>query len=96
MIGKLRKNSLCEGVTIPIFTAQNKENRRVGRVPAICEVKVACPAKGGKEGGLEMHIVYILKSKKKNRYYVGCTSNLDRRIDEHNNGKVKSTNGYTP
>ena len=29
MIGKLRKNSLCGGATIPIFTAQNKEIRRV-------------------------------------------------------------------
>jgi hypothetical protein len=32
MIGKLTKISLCGGSTIPIFTAQNKENRRVGRV----------------------------------------------------------------
>ena len=32
MIRNLRKNPLCEGATIPIFTAQNKEIRRVGRV----------------------------------------------------------------
>jgi hypothetical protein len=30
MIGKLRKISLCEGATIPIFTARNIRNRRVG------------------------------------------------------------------
>jgi hypothetical protein len=32
MTGKLRKKTLLEGSTIPIFTAQNKRNRRVGRV----------------------------------------------------------------
>jgi hypothetical protein len=32
MIGKIRKISLCEGATIPIFTARNIRNRRVGRV----------------------------------------------------------------
>jgi hypothetical protein len=32
MIGKLRKKTLCEGGTIPIFIAQNSRIRRVGRV----------------------------------------------------------------
>ena len=29
---KINKNPLCEEITIIIFTAQNKRNRRVGRV----------------------------------------------------------------
>jgi putative endonuclease len=64
--------------------------------PQYCGVKVACPARGGKYGGLEMYFVYILKSEKHNRYYIGCTSNLERRIDEHNNGKVSSTKAFVP
>ena len=43
-----------------------------------------------------MYFVYILKSDKSNRYYIGCTSKLKRRIDEHNTGKVLSTKAYTP
>lgn len=35
-----------------------------------------------------MYIVYILKSKVSGRYYIGSTSNLDRRIFEHNNSKA--------
>ena len=62
--------------------------------PQNCGVKVACPARGRKCSGLEMHIIYILNSKKHNRYYIGCTSNLERRIDEHNNGKVSSTKAF--
>lgn len=38
-----------------------------------------------------MSFVYILKSLKNGRYYVGSTSNLKRRIVEHNSGKSKYT-----
>lgn len=37
-----------------------------------------------------MGIVYILKSLKNGRYYIGSTNNLDRRLTEHNLGKTKS------
>ena len=40
--------------------------------------------------------VYILKSCCKVRYYIGCTSDLDNRIVEHNAGKTKSTKPYIP
>ncbi len=30
------------------------------------------------------------------RYYVGVTGNLERRIEEHNNGCTKSTKPYRP
>jgi len=35
--------------------------------------------------------VYILFSKTKNKYYIGQTNSLDRRLEEHNSGKTKST-----
>ena len=38
-----------------------------------------------------MYIVYVLKSTKDGNLYVGCTSDIDRRIEYHNNGKVFST-----
>jgi len=43
-----------------------------------------------------MYYTYILKSHQNNKYYIGSTSNLDRRLDEHNSGSVKSTKLYAP
>ncbi|MBU4339275.1 GIY-YIG nuclease family protein [Candidatus Parcubacteria bacterium] len=43
-----------------------------------------------------MFYVYILKSKKDSKLYIGYTNNLQRRIKEHNEGKVKSTNYRRP
>jgi len=43
-----------------------------------------------------MYYVYILKSYKKDRYYIGCTSEIKKRLAEHNNGKTKSTKPYIP
>ena len=39
--------------------------------------------------------VYILLCNN-GRYYVGSAGNLSRRVDEHNNGKVKSTRYVRP
>lgn len=33
-----------------------------------------------------MGYVYILKSIKNNKHYIGSTENLNKRIEEHNNG----------
>ena len=38
-----------------------------------------------------MLYVYVLKSKKDGKLYIGFTSNLRLRFQEHNDGKVKST-----
>lgn len=38
-----------------------------------------------------MYHVYFLYSQKKNNTHVGCTSNLETRLKEHNQGRVKST-----
>ena len=43
-----------------------------------------------------MGIVYILFSKKLNKYYVGSSSDIDRRITEHNSGKSKFTSRGMP
>ena len=43
-----------------------------------------------------MHYVYILKSLKTGRYYVGCTNNPKSRLKKHNSGSVKSTKPYKP
>ncbi|HPT39999.1 MAG TPA: GIY-YIG nuclease family protein [Candidatus Paceibacterota bacterium] len=43
-----------------------------------------------------MFYVYILKSLKDNDLYIGRTNNIDRRIKEHNNGKVSSTKSRRP
>lgn len=45
---------------------------------------------------LKMFFVYVLKSRNNWRFYVGMTSNLSKRIDEHNKGHTKSTKGYMP
>ncbi|MFZ2188361.1 MAG: GIY-YIG nuclease family protein [Candidatus Moraniibacteriota bacterium] len=41
-----------------------------------------------------MAYVYILQSKKDNRFYIGSTNNLDRRVQEHKNGKTPSTKRF--
>ena len=43
-----------------------------------------------------MYSVYILYSKKYDRYYIGQTDNLKAREARHNNGLVKSTKHYRP
>lgn len=43
-----------------------------------------------------MWIVYVLKSKVANKYYIGCTNNLFRRIHEHNSGETSSNKAYVP
>jgi putative endonuclease len=43
-----------------------------------------------------MYYVYILKSKKDSKHYIGYTNDLRRRLDEHNNGKSKSTKHRIP
>ena len=40
--------------------------------------------------------VYILFSDTHNRYYVGMTNNLNRRLKQHNSNKVLSTKAFSP
>ncbi len=43
-----------------------------------------------------MYFVYILYSKAFDKYYIGHTSSIERRIKEHNQGFNKSTKPYIP
>lgn len=43
-----------------------------------------------------MHFVYILQSNKDKRIYIGYTSNLEKRIEMHNNGMSDYTSKYMP
>lgn len=40
--------------------------------------------------------LYILQSLKNNSYYIGSTSNLDKRLKFHNSGYVKATKYKRP
>ncbi len=43
-----------------------------------------------------MYYIYILQSNKDNHFYTGYTSDLRKRIDDHNRGKVSSTKFRRP
>ncbi|MCF8322272.1 MAG: GIY-YIG nuclease family protein [Flavobacterium sp.] len=42
------------------------------------------------------YFVYVLKSELDGRPYKGHTENIDKRIKEHNSGRIISTKGYKP
>ena len=42
------------------------------------------------------YFIYILLSKKDNGLYVGCTTDVSKRIKSHNYGKVSSTKDRGP
>ena len=43
-----------------------------------------------------MYYVYVLESKKYKKSYVGQTSNIRKRIEEHNNGQHAYTKRFVP
>ncbi len=43
-----------------------------------------------------MWYVYILRSMTDNALYIGSTNDIERRLDEHNSGKVDSTRSRRP
>lgn len=43
-----------------------------------------------------MPFTYILLSQRDNKYYIGCTTNISQRLEQHNSGKVKSTKHRVP
>ena len=45
---------------------------------------------------MKEYSVYILWSTRLNKRYVGCTDDLETRINEHNKGKQRSTKGGMP
>jgi putative endonuclease len=43
-----------------------------------------------------MYYIYIIRSQHLKRYYVGSTEDVQRRLQEHNAGKSKSTGAGSP
>ena len=43
-----------------------------------------------------MYYVYVLRSIEDGQWYTGCTSDLQKRLKEHNDGKVYSTKERAP
>ena len=42
------------------------------------------------------YAVYILKSDSAGKYYIGCTDNVERRVNQHNAGYSKATKSGVP
>ena len=43
-----------------------------------------------------MHFVYVLLSGKDGNLYIGCTSNINSRVRQHNQGLVRATKARRP
>ncbi len=43
-----------------------------------------------------MYSVYVLRSEKNGRFYIGYSGNLEVRLSQHNAGKVKATRYLRP
>ncbi|MBU3927128.1 MAG: GIY-YIG nuclease family protein [Bacteroidetes bacterium] len=43
-----------------------------------------------------MYYIYAIVSEVDQRIYVGFTTDVERRLKEHNSGKTTSTKGYRP
>ena len=43
-----------------------------------------------------MYKVYLIKSLKDGNYYIGQTNDIENRLKQHNQGKVRSTKSRTP
>lgn len=43
-----------------------------------------------------LYFVYVFKSRSTNKYYVGMSNNPQRRLNEHNQGKVTATKNFRP
>ncbi|MCA9381068.1 GIY-YIG nuclease family protein [Candidatus Dojkabacteria bacterium] len=45
---------------------------------------------------MKFYYTYILLSKSDNGLYIGYTSNIKKRVEEHNNGNITSTKSRRP
>lgn len=43
-----------------------------------------------------MYFIYVLKSERFSKSYVGYTDNVERRLEEHNSGRGNFTSTYKP
>ncbi len=50
----------------------------------------------GEAKGRTMQFIYVLKSEKDKKFYVDCTSDIEKRFKMHNDGLVRSTKARRP
>ncbi|NQT75154.1 MAG: GIY-YIG nuclease family protein [Candidatus Omnitrophica bacterium] len=50
----------------------------------------------GSANGTVIYYVYILLNEAKTKTYIGVTGNVNKRLAEHNTGRVKSSRSYRP
>ena len=43
-----------------------------------------------------MYYIYVIKSEKNGKHYIGYTEDLAKRLISHNSGKVRSTKAHRP
>ncbi len=63
-----------------------------GRTPGF----PACRRLGSRLITMKYYVYILISAAKSNWSYVGQTDDINRRIKEHNSGKVRSTKGYMP
>jgi len=44
----------------------------------------------------KFYYVYVLQSEKDHNFYIGLTSDIKKRLEEHNSGKVSTTRNRRP
>ena len=44
----------------------------------------------------KFYYVYVLQSEKDHKFYIGCTSDIEKRLEGHNSGKVSTTMNRRP
>ncbi len=67
----------------------------IRRFFAMIKSEVA-PRNLGEVGRIEMFYCYILQSLKDASFYIGSTSDLRKRLSQHNNGKAKYSSSKMP
>jgi putative endonuclease len=67
-----------------------------GSIPSTPAIKLSASAYFMACYTKQVHYTYILYSTKDKKLYIGSTSNLKRRIKEHQSGKVFATKGRLP
>ncbi len=42
------------------------------------------------------HVVYVIQSLKDKSFYIGCSSDMKKRLEQHNKGRIFSTKIHVP
>lgn len=91
------KYSLIRDILLNVFIGVSSLGRSpMGEANGRTEALGHSPTGEAFEAFNRMHYVYVLKSKKDNNLYIGCTEDLNRRLVYHNSGKVRSTKSRLP